>query len=205
MAGRPVTRSTPSASRSYRPAPVQLAHRHQVPGEVLRQPRPFELPFPIVGGMSEYGNITVQRVREFPGDPVHVLRPRTGELVYPAQVWPRVGEDGSDYPSDISRGNRIGLAPPERQLDAASIADARTGEGEEEALQEHRRPDGDDRQAGPRERLLAEPVLPLLTARGGVLDAHLGDGHLGHVDQGVHTDFPGDRRHDYGRLQVPGG
>jgi hypothetical protein len=27
------------------------------------------------------------------------------------------------------------------------------------------------------ERLLAEPVLPLLRAWGGVLDAHLGDGH----------------------------
>src|SRR5262245_50930128 len=45
------------------------------------------------------------------------------------------------------------------------------------------------------ERLLAKPVLPLLRARGGVLDAHRGDGHLGHVDQGVHPDFPGDRRH----------
>ena len=77
------------------------------------------------------------------------------------------------------------------------------GEGEE-ALQEHRRPDGDDRHAGPRQRLLAQPVLPLLTARGGVPDAHLGDGHLGHVDQGVHPDFPGDRRHRDGRLQVAG-
>jgi hypothetical protein len=34
---------------------------------------------------------------------VHVLRLLTGELVYPAQVRPKVGEDGSDYPSDISR------------------------------------------------------------------------------------------------------
>jgi hypothetical protein len=65
--------------------------------------------------------------------------------------------------------------------------------------------DGDDRQTGPRQRLLAEPVLPLLTARGGVLNAHLGDGHLGHVDQGVHAQFPGDRRHGHGRLQIPGG
>src|SRR6267142_767211 len=100
-------------------------------------------------------------------------------------MWPRVGEDGSDYPSDISRGNRRGLAPPERQFDAASVADGRTGEREEEALQEDRWPDGDDRQAGPRERLLAEPVLPLLRARGRVMDAHLRDCHLGHVDQGA--------------------
>jgi hypothetical protein len=35
-------------------------------------------------------------------------------------------------------------------------------------------------------------VLPLLPARGGVSDAHLRDGHLGHVDQGVHPDLPGD-------------
>src|SRR6185369_4289982 len=104
----------------------------------------------------------------------------TGEFVYSAEVRRRVGEDGRDYASDIGRGNRRGLAPPERQFDAASVADGRTCEGEK-TLQEHRRPDGDDRQARPRERLLAEPVLPLLTARGGVLDAHLGDRHLGHV------------------------
>src|SRR5712671_627008 len=50
---------------------------------------------------------------------------------------------------------------------------------------------------------LAEPVLPLLRARGGGLDAHLGDGHLGHVDKGVHPDFAGDSRPGYARLQVP--
>jgi hypothetical protein len=119
-------------------------------------------------------------------------------------VRARVGEDSSDDPSHIGRRNRRGLAPTERQLDAASVSDARTGE-RGKALQEHGRSDGDDRQAGPRERLFAEPVLPLLTARGGVLDAHLGDRHLGHVDEGVHPDFPGDRRHGHGRLQVPGG
>src|SRR5262249_1213392 len=92
-----------------------------------------------------------------------------------------------------------------RSLDAASVADGRTDEAKEETLQEDGWPDGHDRQAGPRERLLAEPVLALLRARGGVLDAHLGDGHLGHVDQGGHPDLPGDRRHDHGCLQIPGG
>jgi len=67
-------------------------------------------------------------------------------------VRPRVGEDGSDYPSDISRSNWRGLAPPERQFDTASVPNARTGEGEEEAFQENRGPNGDDRQAGPREQ-----------------------------------------------------
>jgi hypothetical protein len=45
-------------------------------------------------------------------------------------VRPRIGKDASDYPSDGSRGNRRGLAPPERQFDAAPVADGRTGEGE---------------------------------------------------------------------------
>ena len=48
-------------------------------------------------------------------------------------------------------------------------------------------------------------MLPLLRARGGVLDAHLGDVHLGHVDQGVHPDVTSDRRLGHGRRQVPGG
>jgi hypothetical protein len=51
----------------------------------------------------------------------------------------------------------------------------------------------------------AEPMLPLLRARRGVLDAHLGDCHLRHVDQSVDSKFPSDRRHDHGRFQVTGG
>ena len=107
-----------------------------MPGQVLRQPRPFSAPVPNPRRNVSVRDLTVQRVRVLPGDPVHVLRPRTGEFVNPAQVRPRVGKDGSDHPSNISRGNRRGLAPPERQFDAASVADARTGEGKEEALQE---------------------------------------------------------------------
>ena len=68
----------------------------------------------------------------------------------------------SDYPSDISSGNRRGLALPERQFDAASVANGRTDEGEEETLREDRRPDHENPQTGQCERLLAEPVLPLL-------------------------------------------
>ena len=30
--------------------PVQVGHRHQMPVQVVRQPRPFQLPFPILGG-----------------------------------------------------------------------------------------------------------------------------------------------------------
>jgi hypothetical protein len=120
-----------------------------------------------------------------------------------SQIRPRGGEDGRDDPRAIR--HRRGLAPPERQCEAASGADGRAGEAEEDALQEDRRPDGDDRPAGPPARLLAAPVLPLLRARGGGLEAHLGGGHLGHVGQGVPPDVPGDRRHGHGGLQVPGG
>jgi hypothetical protein len=52
--------------------PVQLGHRHQMPGQVLRQPLPLQLPFPILGGDVSVRDLTVQRVREFPGDPVPV-------------------------------------------------------------------------------------------------------------------------------------
>jgi hypothetical protein len=45
-------------------------------------------------------------------------------------VRARVGEDRSDYPSDIRRGNRRGLASAERQFDAAAVADGRTRERE---------------------------------------------------------------------------
>ena len=76
---------------------------------------------------------------------MYVLGLRTGEFVDPTEVRPRVGEDGSDYASDISRGNRRGLALPERQFDAASVANTRTGEGKEEALEEDRRPHGYER------------------------------------------------------------
>ena len=54
---------------------------------------------------------------------MHVLRQRTGELVNAAQVRPGLGEDGGDDPGDIGRGDRSGLALPERQLDAASLAE----------------------------------------------------------------------------------
>ncbi len=46
---RPVTRSTrPPAGHSA--PPVKLGYCHQMPGQVLRQPYPFQLPFPILGG-----------------------------------------------------------------------------------------------------------------------------------------------------------
>src|SRR5262249_5058158 len=57
---------------------------------------PLQLPLSLLGRDVRVRDLTVQRVREFPGDPRHGLRPRSGEFVYPAQVRPRVGEDGRD-------------------------------------------------------------------------------------------------------------
>src|SRR5215467_4535138 len=139
-----------------------------MPNQMLRQSRLFQFPFPILCRDVGVRDLSVQRGRVIPGDRVHVLRLGTGELVYPAQMRPGFGQDGSDDPCDIRRRDRRGLALPERQFDAVPIADARSGEGQEEPFQEDGRPDGDDGQAGPRERLLAEPVLPLLKTRGGV-------------------------------------
>jgi hypothetical protein len=144
----------------------ELGHREEVPSQVLRQPHRLQLALPLLGRDVAVRDLAVERLRVLARDPVHVLRPRTGELVDPSQMRPRVVEDGNDHASDVRRSDGIRLAFPERQLDAASVADAGSGEREEKALQEDRRPDRDDRQAGPRERLLAEPVLTLLGARG---------------------------------------
>ena len=50
--------------------PVQLGHRHQMPGHVLRQPLPFQLPFPLLVGDVVVRDLTVQRVRVLAGDVV---------------------------------------------------------------------------------------------------------------------------------------
>src|SRR5207245_2648599 len=52
--------------------PVQLAHRHEMPGEVLRHPPLLDPAFPILGGDVRVRDLTVERVRELTGYPVHV-------------------------------------------------------------------------------------------------------------------------------------
>src|ERR1700730_17500873 len=107
--------------------PVQLAHRQKMTRQMPRNTLPFQPLFPLLGAEVRIRDLSVQRVREFAGDPIHVLRPRTGEFEDPPQVRHGVRENGSDYLSDISRCNRRGLAPPERQVNAVSVADARSG------------------------------------------------------------------------------
>jgi hypothetical protein len=66
----------------------------------------FEPLFPLLRANVRVRDLPVQRLREFADDPIHVLRLRTGEFIDLAQVRYRVGENGSDYLSDISPGYR---------------------------------------------------------------------------------------------------
>src|SRR5258705_5683230 len=52
--------------------PVQLGHRQQMLGQVLRYPRLLQLTFPILGGNVGVFDLTVDRIRVLPGGPVHV-------------------------------------------------------------------------------------------------------------------------------------
>src|SRR5262245_30761066 len=83
-----------------------------MPVHVLRQPHFSQLPFPILVGDVRVRDLALQGVRIFPGDSVHVLRPRASKFVYPAQMGPRVGEDGSNYASNISRATGEVLPRP---------------------------------------------------------------------------------------------
>src|SRR5262245_21406260 len=173
-----------------------------MPREMLRKPLSSQFPLPLLGRHVVVRDLTLERLRVLPRDAVHVLRPRTGEFHHAAEVWPRLDENRRNHASDIIRRHGRRLATAEWELDPVSLTDGRAGETEEEDVQEDGGAHGDDRQAGPREHLLAEPVLSLLMTRGGLLDAHLGDGQLGYVDQRVHPDLAGDRRHDGRRFEI---
>src|SRR6266478_5461647 len=67
--------------------PVQLAHRQKMPRQMLRHTLPFQHLFPLLGADVGVRDLSVQRVREFAGDPIQVLRLRTGEFV----IRPRCG------------------------------------------------------------------------------------------------------------------
>jgi hypothetical protein len=106
--------------------PGAMRPSSKVPHQMLRQLIHFQPLFPLLLNVR-VRDLPVQRLREFAGHTIHVLRLRTGELVDPAEVLRRVAENGSDYLSHISTRNRRSLAPPERQFDAVSVADALSG------------------------------------------------------------------------------
>ena len=108
--------------------PVQLTHRQKMPHQMLRQPVPFQPLFPLLRADVRVRDLPVQRVREFAGDPIHVLRLRTGEFVDAAHVRRGVGENGGDYLSDISR------LQPVRSCPARTAARCGLGRGCSERL-----------------------------------------------------------------------
>ncbi len=83
-AGHPLDAVRPSVITT---GPVQLAHRQKMPGQMLWQTLLFQLLFPLLGADVGVRDLSVQRVREFAGDPIQVLRLRTGEFV----IRPRCG------------------------------------------------------------------------------------------------------------------
>lgn len=126
------------------------------------------------------------------------------EFVDARKMRCRVSEDGSITRATSAAGNPRLLAPSKRQLDSASLPDRRTG-ARQKCLQEHCRPNGDDRARRTCERRLAQPARPLLLAQGGVVDAHAEDCHLGHVDQRGHAELACDRRHGHCGFEAGGG
>ena len=107
-----VTRSTPSVSLSYRPAGAARPSSQDARSGAPVLPA-FSAPVPNPPGRCQSTRHHGSARPRIPGrPPMHVLRPRTGEFVDPAQVRHGVGEDGSDYLSDISRGNREVLPRP---------------------------------------------------------------------------------------------
>jgi hypothetical protein len=101
IAGRPVTRFTPSANghTDLRGA-ARLSSADAGSGAPARPPSSARAP--IHGGHFRVRDLTIQCFGELLGDPVYVLRPRAGEFVDPAQVRPGLGQYGSDHPGDIS-------------------------------------------------------------------------------------------------------
>ena len=63
--------------------PVQCAHRHKMPRQMFWHTYLFQLLSPPSGLTVRVSDLSIQRVREFAGDLIHVLRPRTGEFIVP--------------------------------------------------------------------------------------------------------------------------
>jgi hypothetical protein len=95
---------------------------------------------------------------------------------------------------------------PIREPDGAAVGDGARGERREQrAIQEDGRADVDDREPGPVEHLLREPVQPLVARLVHVQRVHLGHGHLGDGDERIQvTDGASHRRDGRGGLEEGG-
>jgi hypothetical protein len=88
--------------------PGATPHRQKMRRQMLRYASPFQLLFPLLGADGRVHELPVRLLREFSGDPTHVLRPRTGEFVDPAQVRHRVGGNGGLPPMGRYNSDSIG-------------------------------------------------------------------------------------------------
>jgi len=71
---------------------------------MLRHTLPFQLLFTLLGAEVGVRDLSVQRVREFAGDPIQVLRLRTGELLDQAEVRHRVEVPGGHGHAEVNPG-----------------------------------------------------------------------------------------------------
>src|SRR6188508_3083510 len=80
----------------------------------------------------DVGNRSAQRAGVLFGDAVHVLRSGAGQLEDPADVRPRVGQNGSDDPRDVVGRDRRGATGPEWEPDCAAVGNGACGQGREQ-------------------------------------------------------------------------
>ena len=94
------------------------------------------------------------------------------------------------------RRRKASRGPPFTPLPASRRGLAALRQGpprldQEQAVEEDGWPQVDDRQAGPAQHLLGEPLLLLLGAARRLGLAHLREGHLRQTDEGLHAQAPG--------------
>ena len=118
---------------------------------------------PLVDGEVDIRHRPPQCCAVLSGEAVQILRPRSGEFISLADVLQRIEQHGDDHVRDVLGRNRRRPSRTEGQPNRAVASDLLSGPGEEEEiLLKHGRPDMDDGQAGPVQRLLGKPMLALL-------------------------------------------
>ena len=143
---------------------MELRHSQEVPKDMLRQTRGAQLVVPpLLQGHGGAENRPAQSSRIFGGKAVQILRARSGQLIDLADMGSGINENGRHHFCHILGGNR-GRAPrAKRKPDGAVAGDLLSRPiQKEKVLLKDGRPHMYDRQSGPVQGLLGEPMLPLL-------------------------------------------
>ncbi|BAZ21448.1 hypothetical protein NIES4073_23260 [Kalymmatonema gypsitolerans NIES-4073] len=169
------------------PLRVKFGHHREVVEEVRWHPKltkrispPGERHVTIADGSAECLGKDARIV-------VQISRLKSGQIVNMTNVRGRGVEDRGNGTRHINSRDRRGLAVTQRQRQFVAVPDASSGETQEEAFEEDRRPHRDDRQPRPRQCLFRKPVQLMLRAGGGLGDAHLRHRHLRHVHESLDT------------------